>query len=65
MASRAQNERKFKHWEGLPATLSGALLDARATSKKSMQTRRRLDSLRKSMTPPVALPPCMKNFPSI
>ena len=46
-------------------TSPGALVDARATSKKSMQMRRRLDSLKKSMMPPVASPPCMKNFPSI
>jgi hypothetical protein len=46
-------------------TSPDALVDARATSKKSMQMRRRLDSLRKSMTPPVASPLRMKNFPSI
>jgi hypothetical protein len=72
MALRAQNERKFKSWEDLPnggrryvRDFAGRAGGRAATSKKSMQMRRRLDSLRKSMTPPVASPPRMKNFPSI
>jgi hypothetical protein len=42
-----------------------AQADAPATSKKWTQTRRRLDSLRKSMIPLVAWLPFMRNFPSI
>ena len=72
MASRAQNERKFKHWEELPngaanmfSNSSVAQVDAPSTSKKSMRMRTRPDSCRKFTMRPVYSSPCTRSFPSI
>jgi hypothetical protein len=61
MASRAQNERKFKHWEELPnggrryiREFAGRAGGIARTSKKSVQKNALCDLRRKFMIPPVA-----------
>ncbi len=61
MASRAQNERRFKRWEELPpagadmfANSWVAPVDALVTSKKLTLTNALSDSRKKFMTPALA-----------
>jgi hypothetical protein len=70
MASREQNERKYKHWEELPnggrryiRQFIPARVDAHATSKKWTKPTIRFDLHRKSTMPAVVSLQPHEKFP--